>query len=208
MSIFDTGAATALNHLLRREPWAREKLAPFSGEVVEIRCVPLPLLRITVLEGGTVLQADPSSHATLVITAKPAIFSALVKGEDDLISAVEIFGNARLATEILTLLRYLRWDVEEDLSRVFGDVLAHRLISTANDFVAWQADAGRRFAENVMEYAIDERRAVVARTEFDTFAAAVAKVRDDLARMEQRVELLQIPRAERLQDHESDCGAS
>ena len=39
--------------------------------------------------------------------------------------AVDISGNARLATEILALLRYLRWDVEEDLSRIFGDVIAH-----------------------------------------------------------------------------------
>lgn len=101
--------------------------------------------------------------------------------------AVDIAGNARLATEILALLRYLRWDVEEDLSRVFGDVLAHRIAGTAREFVAWQAEAGRRLAENVMEYAIEERRMVVSRAEYDDFAAAVAKLRDDLARLEQRV---------------------
>ena len=42
-------------------------------------------------------------------------------------------------------------------------------------------------AENVMEYAIEERRMVVSRTEFNGFAAAVAKLRDDLARLEQRM---------------------
>lgn len=188
MGIFDSGAATALNHLLEREAWAREKLEPFAGEIVELRVAPLPALRIAIVEGGRTLAADADSEPSLVITTKPGVFAALSQGEDHLMRSVEITGNARLAAEILALLRYLRWDVEEDLSRVFGDVLAHRMVGTVRDLAAWQADAGRRLAENVMEYAIEERRAIVARPEFDAFATGVANLRDDLARLEQRAE--------------------
>lgn len=187
MGIFDTGAAKALNHLLERESWAREKLAPFAGEVVELRCEPLPPLRLVVSEGGRTVPADAGREATLVISARPGIFAALSKGEDHLMRAVDISGNARLATEILTLLRYLRWDAEEDLSRVFGDVLAHRIASGVREFAAWQADAGKRLAENFLEYAVEERRIIVSRNEFDAFAAKVAGLRDDLARLEQRI---------------------
>jgi ubiquinone biosynthesis protein UbiJ len=187
MGIFDTGAATALNQLLKREAWARDKLAPFAGELVELRFAPLPPLRMAIGEGGQAVPAEAGREATLVITAKPEIFSALAKGQEHLLRAVDISGNARLATEILALLRYLRWDVEEDLSRVFGDVLAHRMVGTAREFVAWQAEAGRRLAENVMEYAVEERRMLVSRTEFEGFAAQVAKLRDDIARLEQRI---------------------
>ena len=187
MGFFDDGAATALNQLLRREAWAREKLAPFAGECVEIHFAPLPVLRLEIAEGGQVRAATPGAAATLTITAKPGSLAALPKGEEHLMRAVDISGNARLATEILALLRYLRWDVEEDLSRVFGDVLAHRMVGTAREFAAWQADAGRRLAENIMEYAIEERRIVVSRAEFQEFATGVAKLRDDLARLEQRV---------------------
>jgi len=189
MSFLDTGAANALNHLLQREAWAREKLAPFAGEVVELRAGLLPPLRLAIAEGGRALAAAAASDATLTISAKPGFLAALSKGEEHLMRAVDISGNARLATEILLLLRYLRWDVEEDLSRVFGDVVAHRMVGTAREFAAWQAEAASRLAENVMEYAIEERRMVVARTEFDGFAAAVATLRDDLARLEQRIAL-------------------
>lgn len=188
MGFFDTGAATALNHLLGREAWAREKLAPFAGELVELRFTPLPPVRLAIAEGGRAAAAEAGREATLVITAKPEIFAALAKGEEHLMGAVDISGNARLATEILALLRYLRWDVEEDLSRVFGDVIAHRMVSTARDFASWQADAVKRLAENVVEYAVEERRMVVSRTEFESFAAGVTKLRDDLARLEQRIE--------------------
>ena len=172
MGIFDTGAVTALNHLLEREAWARARLAPFSGEVVELRCTPMPVLRVVVTEGGRVRAADPVSDATLLITAKPGLFAALSKGEDHLMRAVDISGNARLATEVLALARFLRWDVEEDLSRVFGDVLARRMVGTVRDFASWQADAARRLAENAVEYDVEERHLVVARTEFDAFSAA------------------------------------
>jgi ubiquinone biosynthesis protein UbiJ len=189
MGIFDKSAASALNRLLDREDWARGKLAPFSGEVVELRFPPLPPLRLAITEGGKCGAAAETDPVSLTLTAKPEIFSAMAKGEEHLMRAVDISGNARLATEILALLRYLRWDVEEDLSRVFGDVVAHRIVSTARDISAWQAEAGRRLAENVVEYAVDERRMVIAREEFDGFAADVAKLRDDLARLEQRIEL-------------------
>ncbi len=187
MGLLDNGAATALNQLLRREAWAREKLAPFAGEVVELRFAPFPPLRLAIAAGGHASGAEADAPPTLSITAKPGLFAALPKGEEHLMRAVEISGNARLASEILALLRYLRWDVEEDLSRIFGDVLAHRMVSTARDFASWQAEAGRRLAENVMEYAVEERRMVISRSEFEEFAAGVSRLRDDLARLEQRI---------------------
>src|SRR4051812_7122306 len=188
MGMFDQGAATALNHLLAREDWARNKLAPFAGEVVELRLPPMPALRLAITQGGLAATAEAGAETTLTLSGKPGLLAALSKGEEHVMRAVEISGNARLATEILELLRYLRWDVEEDLSRVVGDVVAHRVVGTARQFAAWQADAGRRLAENVMEYAIEERRLVVAREEFDAFAAEVAALRDDLDRLQQRVE--------------------
>jgi ubiquinone biosynthesis protein UbiJ len=187
MSLLDTSAASALNHLLQREAWAREKLAPFAGEVVELRVAPLPSLRLAIAEGGKALAPEDGRDATLTISARPGFLAALSKGEEHLMRAVDISGNARLATEILVLLRHLRWDVEEDLSHIFGDVVAHRIVGTARDIAAWQVEAGRRLAENVMEYAIEERRMVVSRSEFEGFAAAVAELRDDLSRLEQRI---------------------
>jgi ubiquinone biosynthesis protein UbiJ len=188
MGFFDKGAATALNHLLSREDWARQKLAPFAGEVVELRFAPMPPLSLIITEAGQVEDAKAGTEATLVLTAKPGLFAALAKGEEHLMRAVDISGNARLATEILALMRYLRWDVEEDLSRVFGDVVAHRMVGTARRFAEWQVDAGRRLAENVMEYVIEERGLLVSREEFDVFAGEVAALRDDLERLEQRLQ--------------------
>jgi len=178
----------ALNHLLEASPEARERLAPFAGQTVELRAPPLPALTFTILPGGR-LEAG-GAEAALVVTLKPGFLAALPQGEDHLMRAVEVSGDPRLAAEAVWLVRHLREAApevaEEDLSRVLGDVAARRLAQGASDFFAWQADAARRLAESFADYVTEEKRMVVGRAEHDAFAAAVSQLRDALGRLEKR----------------------
>jgi ubiquinone biosynthesis protein UbiJ len=179
----------ALNHLLDAEPQARERLAAFAGEVVELRAPPLPALTFTILPGGRVEAGG--AEAALVVTLKPGFLAALPKGGDHLMRAVEASGNERLAAEVMWLVRHLRGALpdiaEEDLSRLVGDVAAHRFAQGARSLLAWQADALRRLGESFADYVTEENRMVVGRAEHDAFAAGVSRLRDALERMEQRI---------------------
>ena len=88
----------------------------------------------------------------------------------------------------MLLVRHLRWEPEEDLSRLVGDIAAHRIVALARDFAAWQADAARRLAENLVEYAVAEKRVLVQRSELESLADAAARLRDAVERLEKRVE--------------------
>lgn len=178
----------ALNHLLDAQPWARERLAPFAGETVELRNPPFPALRFVILPGGK-LEAGGQDPA-LVITFKPDALIALSRGEEHFVRSLEVAGDPRLASEVMTLARHLRWDAEEDLSRLFGDVVAHRLAQAARGFFAWQADAARRLGASLADYAVEEKRVLVARAELEHFAADVGHLRDALERLEKRVQRL------------------
>ena len=101
--------------------------------------------------------------------------------------AVDVSGDARLAAEVRWLVRHLRWDVEEDLSRLVGDVAAHRLAQGARDLLAWHSDALARLAEAFADYVTEENRMVVARAEHESFAAAVSRLRDAVERLEKRI---------------------
>jgi ubiquinone biosynthesis protein UbiJ len=179
----------ALNHVLAASPEAMQRLAPFAGERVEVRAPPLPALTFTILPDGR-LEAG-GAGASLVVTLKPELLPALGKGEEHLMRAVEVSGNAQLAAEVMWLVRHLREALpdiaEEDLSRLFGDVAAHRLAQGARDFMAWQADAARRLAGAFADYAIEETRMLVGRAEHDAFAAAVSRLRDAVERLEKRI---------------------
>jgi len=177
-----------MNRLFEREPWARERLARFPGETIELVPLPLPPLRITILEDGRLAAGGETPALTLQVG--PGALIALARGEDEFLRAVEVNGNARLAQEIASLARHLRWDVEEELSRVFGDVAAHRIAGAARSFVEWQLDAGRRVAGAAADFLAEEARILVRRNEQAGHARAVAELRDALARLEKRIERL------------------
>jgi len=178
-----------LNRLLAAEEWARQRLAPFAGETIELRAPPLPTLRLRILQGGTV-QAG-GAEAGLTMTLKPELLGALARGEEHALRSVEVQGNARLAAEVLVLVRHLRWDVEEDLSRLFGDVVAHRLAGAARAFAAWHGDAAQRVAGALVDYATEEKKLLVRRADLDTLAEPLAQLRDAIARLDKRLDRLE-----------------
>ena len=187
MIALESPLVAALNHLLASEGWARARLAPFGGETVAFAAPPLPELRFAILDDGRVAPAPAGSEASLTVALRPDALAALTRGEEHFMRAVQVTGNARLASEVLLLLRHLRWDAEEDLARVFGDVAAHRLAGAVRDLAAWQADAVRRLAESLVDYAVEERRMLVTRVELDALAAQAARLRDALERLEKRI---------------------
>lgn len=187
---FEPPVAAALNHLLEAEPWARERLAPFSGAALELRFPLLPALRLAVTGEGRLRPAEQAEPASLVMTFSPDVVPAALKGEDHLLRAVAVEGDSRFANEVLFLFRHLRWDAEEDLARVLGDAAAHRVASTAREFLAWQREAFSRAAENLMDYALEERQLVAHRASFEEHRSAVAQLRDALERLEKRLDRL------------------
>ena len=188
---FESPVAAALNRLLETEPWARERLAPFAGEVLELRAPPLPALRFAVTVDGGLAPAAAAVAASLTVTAGPGALAAAMQGEEQLLRAVEVAGNARLASEVMFLFRHLRWDAEEAASKLVGDVAAHRLAGMARGAAAWHADAARRIAASLVEYATEEKQLLVTRGELADIAAAHARLRDGLERLEKRLERLQ-----------------
>jgi ubiquinone biosynthesis protein UbiJ len=188
--IFESPIAAALNHLLEGESWARERLAPFAGEALELRAPPLPALRLTVAADGRLAPGAEGATPSLTLTVGAQALPALARGEDHFLRAIDVSGNARLATEVMFLFRNLRWDYEEDLSRLVGDAAAHRAVRVARELAAWHKEAARRIAEGLMEYAIEEKRLLVPRADLEALAQGAARLRDDLERLEKRLELL------------------
>jgi ubiquinone biosynthesis protein UbiJ len=182
----ETPVVSALNHVLRSEAWARERLAPFAGETIEVRAAFLPALRLAIVEGG-LLAPGAAGPAALAILVKGDLPAAALKGEDHLLRAVEVTGNAKLADAVMTLVRHLRWDFEEDLSRVTGDVVAHRVADGLRGLAAWVPDAAQRLSGAFAAYATDEAKLLLGRHELETFTGDVARLRDAVERLEARL---------------------
>ena len=189
-TLLESPLAAALNHLLDGEAWARARLAPFAGETCELRAAPFPVLRWRITDEGRLAPAAETANVSLTLTLGAQALPALARGEDQFMRTVEVAGNARLASEVLLLMRHLRWDVENDLAAWVGDALAHRLVRTARGLAAWHREAASRVASGVMDYAVEEGRLLVRRDELARFGRELAVLRDALERLELRLERL------------------
>ncbi len=131
----------ALDHLLRQNDWARARMAPFAGRVVRIGIdapalpgLPGPFMHARLNEAGLLEAVPRGAEVDLEIAVRvllapsvDAIFAFLRDGPQALQSHLRIDGEALLAAALGELAQHLRWDVEEDLSRISGDALAHRI---------------------------------------------------------------------------------
>jgi ubiquinone biosynthesis protein UbiJ len=182
------GFVIFLNHVLDQHDWARERLKAHAGRSVELRSPPAPALRITIDDSGRVAAAAPDTRAELVATAKPGALALLARRDPGALKEVDFAGPADLAETVQHLLVHLRWDLEEDLSLVFGDVLAHRMAAASRDFLTWQAEAGERLARNFAEYWTEEQPLLARRADVERFKRELEVLREDLERLEQRIE--------------------
>jgi ubiquinone biosynthesis accessory factor UbiJ len=130
-----------LNHVLMQEKEATSRLARLKGQVALVKWRSIAM-KIVVTPAGLLDLADVAANPdlTLALTQDSplAILQAVVKGEKP---AVHIEGDVQLAAEVNWLADHVRWDVEEDLARVMGDVPAHALGQAARRLV----DGLRRF---------------------------------------------------------------
>src|SRR5262249_4029452 len=155
------GAVAGLNHLLSQQPWAAERLRPFAGRRVEVRCPPFPELRLAITEAGLVEPAQGQAQTALVVKLKPGALPLLLLRDESARGEIEMEGPADLAGAVDALFRELDGALGEALSKVFGDVVAHRLASGGRAVAAWQRDAALRLAENLAEYWTDEQPLLV-----------------------------------------------
>jgi ubiquinone biosynthesis protein UbiJ len=99
-------------------------------------------------------------------------------------------GDMELAHEISYLARHLSWDYEEDLSKVVGDVAAHRLAAGARGLARWSREAGKRTAQGAAEYWTEESPLIASRIKVEDFVREVSELRDAVERLEKRVDRL------------------
>jgi ubiquinone biosynthesis protein UbiJ len=177
-----TALIAALNHLLQGNDWARKRLAPYAGRQALIGMPPWQIGFVVTDTGGVDQVIDPLPDVTISMPADAPF--RLLEGLDRLMSTARVEGNAEFATELSFVFRNLRWDAAEDLSRIFGDVAAQRMVQAATGAVHWQRQAARHLADNVIEYLTMENAWLLPRHEFDQFQAELTQLDATLSRLE------------------------
>ena len=186
---------TAFNNYMALDPEAPEKLTAFDGKII---CIDIRGLnkRIYLLINGSkisvVKQHDAEPDATII--GSPAALFKLGVHRDSaplfFAGEVEIRGDTRLGRQFKSLLADMEIDWEEHLSRLVGDIAAHRVAGLFNTLKQWSESVAGNFADDAGEYLQEESRDVVSGAEMGMFYQQVDKLRDDTERLKARIDRL------------------
>lgn len=180
-------AAGALNALLEREPWARERLARHAGKTVRFVLAGYSV-SLTPDSEGRVEAADAAIVPDVTLTLQASRLDPsrlLAGGKPDFAEVTHISGDAALAQVVADLARDLRWDAEADLARLVGDIPAARLVAGARSLFGGLRDAGGRLAANVSEYLAEEQAVLAGKPLLEQWRQDLAELQagtDALAR--------------------------
>ena len=152
-----------LNHVLKQEPVAMDRLKRKKGKSVELKWNQVQM-RLCFTPAGLIERVSAEDgHADLVLNINES--SALLmlqnfsQGEKP---AIRIEGDVQLAAEVNWLIDHVKWDVESDLSRLVGDEMARLAVLIGKQC----ATALKEFAKTV-KLGIESLRPNVASKKFE-----------------------------------------
>lgn len=183
-----------LNRNIQETTPARELCGQLDGANIAVRVRDTSLamyfrIDAEVISLSSKFIADPDvviegSLLTLARMAGTSGESAVRDG------TLDLTGNAETAQAFQELLAFAKPDIEEQLSTLVGDVAAHRLSEITRGIGDWARDARSTMGSNIREYLQEESRDLPSRYEVERFTRQVDSLRDDVGRLEARLNRL------------------
>ena len=174
------------------------RLRPFAGQTIRVRCPPFDA-RFRITETGLLRtpelepeDAGDGITANVTLELSPEALWRLPIDRQAAFAAAKINGSAELAETLGFVLRNLSWDVEDDLSRVVGDIAAHRLVQGGKALAAWQSSAASNLARNFAEYFSEENPLVARKADVTAFVGEVDALMQKTAHLERRLARLDV----------------
>lgn len=187
--MFETFTFPAVNRLLRSNSWALDKLRAHAGKTVLVTCAPFRVAALIAVD-GELAPARAGALPDVTIAVTPGLLMRAAARDHSAWREAHVSGDVELAAAIDYVRSNLRWDFEEDLSRVVGDIAAHRIAGAAREIDRWGRATALNLAHAAAEYATHENPVLASSVELETFSRDVDTLRDDAARLEKRIELL------------------
>jgi ubiquinone biosynthesis protein UbiJ len=154
----------------------------------------LPLVEMSLIvtdQGFFALSDQLTSEPNVTLTIGSDVFNAYIAGgKDAAVKHVKVSGDVDLAQAVSSLAGQLRWEAEEDLSKLVGDPMAHRIMKAAQQSKQFGQNVLQDVGTSVLEYLVHEKPTLVKREELVRHKDEIRRLRDDVERIEKRIERL------------------
>jgi len=185
---------TLINQALHCDPSSLEALSKLSGKIIRIELTDLNL-NYTLFpdEQGIVVFSDYEGEVDVHITGAPFTLLRLLLQHGTQLSNepdITINGEINLAQQGLFILQGLNIDWETQLAKWFGSQSAHKLSTALRQCQDYADGQFNTLQRQLSEYLQEKTRHLPKRTEIDSLSNAINTLRDDLERLEKRVQVL------------------
>lgn len=183
-----------LQHLTNQNEWSKSYLIPFAGKVVQFDFV-LAKANLLILEDGSLAISGNSSNnksasPDATIHMPPSLALRLLAKDEAAKMFIKIDGDTHLATEFGKVLQNMRWDIEEDLSHITGDIAAFKIGELSKKAFSDMRQQSINAAEMLSEFWQEEKPILAKKRHVEQFNADVDALKSDVARFEKRLQKL------------------
>jgi ubiquinone biosynthesis protein UbiJ len=175
-----------IQHLIAQNTWAAPLLQPFASQSVQLDFV-LFKTSLVVLENGSLAIAGVTSIPDATITIPPGLLLRLMAKDEAAKLQIKVDGDTHLATALAKVLSQIRWDYEDDFSKLIGDIPANKIGEFARHTAGTVKDSASNLAGMLSEYWQEEQPMLAKKRHVEQFNAEVDTLRADVERLEKRL---------------------
>ncbi|GLQ73114.1 ubiquinone biosynthesis accessory factor UbiJ [Vibrio penaeicida] len=185
---------TTLNTLIQDDPALVKRMTRLKGQVIQVHVKEInKTLTFIFSQQIDVLahfEGDADCYLSLSLSVLPELreqanITQLIK-QDKLV----LEGDIQLAQKFSQLLTDAKPDLEEWLSRVTGDVIAHTFVSSAKQSVEWVKKNAEKKQDHIAQVLTEEWRIAPPPPEVAHFCDQVDDIASAVARTESRLNAL------------------
>lgn len=178
-----------LQHLIAQNSWANAMLQPFADRSILFN-VGLMSTALVILENGNLAIAGESNIPDATVTVPPSLLLRLIARDESAKLNISIEGDTHLAAELAKIFSHMRWDYEDDLSKLVGDIPANRIGEFGRKTAFTLKETSTNLAEMLSEYWQEEKPIIAKKRHIEKFNTQVDSLRADTARLEKRLQKL------------------
>lgn len=181
-----------VNRALKADPDALSKIATIKNQTIEISCFDWEMNFFVIIDSqGLQFHKKYSGESNTVIRGTLNNFLHIfMKGGDTKAvfnHPIDITGNTHNVEVMRDAFKNLDIDFEEKLSHYLGDTLSHKIFFRLKEAKNTLKKSAENITEQAKEFIHCETKSLVSQKQAEQFYADVAKLRDDVERMEARI---------------------
>ena len=174
-----------IDHVLNQNDWMREKLSQYENKVIALIIGPFAFDFIICSDGNLKTIKNPSNSDTKIQMSIDAFIKTFITKEK---KGINISGDIDLARDFADILSAIEWDIEDDLSRIFGDIVAHEISQAGKSFMQQNKRNVLEISGALVEFWQEENKILSKKNDVHEFIKNVDHLNEDVDRFEARLD--------------------